>query len=529
MLEAALRYLGYGWAVIPCGKDKKSIIKWEEYQHRLPTEEEVKGWWKQHPGANVAIVTGKISGLTVIDVDSDEGDQALWDFFPEVFETVQADTPRGRHYYCRYSEGIKNSTGWIKDCDIRSEGGYVIAPPSGGLTGNWKWVFAPEDFAAAPVPEGVLRKLSREPRSAPPPRGLVFSKGSRDENLFTVAHSLIRGGMHEDDAKMVLEILAQNCDPPFSVREAIKKIQSASKRKHGEVSELLTEWIYGHTGSFSLSQVQFDQGITDRRGKQALSNAANRKVKEGVLKTTKEAGRFTIVESALEPIDFMSASGDEVPLRWPLGVDKFFKLFPKNVCVVAGEQNAGKTAYLLAMSALNMKEHQIYYFSSEMGSEEFKIRLGLFQPHIKLDDWVKHGFHPYERDSNFEDVIRPNDVNIIDYLEVDGAIGREFWRVGGMLKDIRDRLDKGIAIVAIQKNPDNKEGHNLGLGGYRGMEKPRLYLTISQNPNRIRLEKVKNRRGEGNPNGLCRKFKLIAGCRFREDGEWHHKNIGGEY
>jgi hypothetical protein len=549
MLVTALQYLNeYGWAVFPCGKNKKPLVEWEKYQHRRPTEKEINQWWGlSYPNANIGIVTGKLSGLTVIDIDSEAGDEALWELLPEDFETVQVRTPSGgSHYYCRYAEGTRNAAGWIKDCDLRSEGGFIIAPPSYGdyekkgihIRGSWAWVSGPENKMAT-LPDEIRKKLSKggpAGSSRPPTEGLTFTSGTRNENLFTVANALLKGGMHEYDAKLVLKILAMNCDPPYSLKEAGRTAQSAldrQSRQKGEIVDLFREWIEGDTGLFLLKDAYFDLNITDRRGKQALSNAATRLVKEGILKKTEKRGGYRILDTGTDTIDFMKASDEEINLIWPLGVHHYFKLLPKNICVIAGEQDAGKTAYLLALAHMNLRKHEIHYFSSEMGPEEFKSRLRGFQPDTKLSDWNKYDFFPSERDSNFADVIKPDAINIIDYLEIDGAEGREFWRVGGMLKDIRDRLNNGAAIVAIQKNPDTKEGHNLGLGGFRGLEKPRLYMSMSGQArsgiNRLKLEKVKNWRDEGfNPNGLQIIFKLIQGCRFREDGEWHHKNIGGE-
>jgi hypothetical protein len=48
------------------------IIGWKEFQNRLPTEQEVSGWFDENPDANVAIITGKISNLVVFDLDSQD-------------------------------------------------------------------------------------------------------------------------------------------------------------------------------------------------------------------------------------------------------------------------------------------------------------------------------------------------------------------------------------------------------------------------------------------------------------------------
>ena len=47
--------------------------------------------------------------------------------------TVQVKTPHGMHLYFTYIEGSKNSVGVIgAGIDIRSEGGFVVAPPTPG-------------------------------------------------------------------------------------------------------------------------------------------------------------------------------------------------------------------------------------------------------------------------------------------------------------------------------------------------------------------------------------------------------------
>jgi hypothetical protein len=75
--KAALEYLVRGWSGIPIegnGGRKKPLVKWQEFQERLATPEEVAGWWKKWPDANVGIVTGAISNLVVVDTDGPEGE-----------------------------------------------------------------------------------------------------------------------------------------------------------------------------------------------------------------------------------------------------------------------------------------------------------------------------------------------------------------------------------------------------------------------------------------------------------------------
>ncbi|MBI3888091.1 bifunctional DNA primase/polymerase, partial [Candidatus Microgenomates bacterium] len=130
MLVNALKYLVKGKSVIPVGKDKKPLIQWQEFQKKLPTEEEVRDWWVQFPTANVGIVTGELSGVTVIDVDVKNGGLETLKSLHLPPTLLVKTGGGGWHYYYKYSPNLKTGTEFYKGIDIRSTGGYVVAPPS---------------------------------------------------------------------------------------------------------------------------------------------------------------------------------------------------------------------------------------------------------------------------------------------------------------------------------------------------------------------------------------------------------------
>jgi len=109
---------------------KIPLIVWKEYQSRLPTEAEVREWFTQWPDANMAIVTGQISGIVVFDLDSENAVEYAkkQGGFPN---TAKVKTGKGIHYYIQYPEfKVGNSTNVGLGMDIRGDGGYVVAPPS---------------------------------------------------------------------------------------------------------------------------------------------------------------------------------------------------------------------------------------------------------------------------------------------------------------------------------------------------------------------------------------------------------------
>lgn len=145
VLNYAITYLKNNLSVVPLiYGDKKPAIKWEEYQSRRPTEDEVKKWFSRL--SNIGIVCGSVSNnLIVIDFDSEEKfkefyenlDKAYPDLRDVVLNTWMVETGKGRHIYLRvkmdpseFRERMRTKVRLVEGVDVKAEGGYVVAPPS---------------------------------------------------------------------------------------------------------------------------------------------------------------------------------------------------------------------------------------------------------------------------------------------------------------------------------------------------------------------------------------------------------------
>lgn len=296
--------------------------------------------------------------------------------------------------------------------------------------------------------------------------------------------------------------------------EIIKLLAGALVKSDAEESEKrnlkqeVLDLISVTSGDISVTFCDKALQLVTKRDKANLRQIMHRLCIQNILKKQgKQAGVYHIVDSELEEIDWMNAETEEFPITLPLDLDDFVKIMPKNLIVVAGAPNSGKTAFLMNIVRNNMFNNNINYYSSEMSEGEFRDRI------LKFGDPPpeKWKFKAYNRCSDFADVIQPNDVNIIDFLEIHD----EFWKVGGMMRDIYEKLDKGIAIIALQK----QAGAKMGRGGVATLEKPRLYL--SMDAGKITIEKGKNWRYQTiNPNGMNCLFKLVQGCKFIKQGDW---------
>ena len=150
--DTALQYMNKGFSVIPVRKDKKPCVRWEDHQKQRADEGKIREWWKRFPEAGVAIVTGTISGVDVIDIDTPEGLDAFLGEIGPIYCPAVISPRGGKHLYIR-STGEGNKTGFLPHVDFRGQGGYVVAPPSNGTNGKaYAWIQGASIFELEPPP-----------------------------------------------------------------------------------------------------------------------------------------------------------------------------------------------------------------------------------------------------------------------------------------------------------------------------------------------------------------------------------------
>lgn len=523
-----------GFSVIPIiPGQKKPMIKWEAFQKRKATKLEITSWWMNEPNANIGIVTGEISDLFVVDIDSDEGHENLNQLGFDSIIVPAVKTPRGgQHLYFRYPKGsnITIGAGKIPGTDFRGNGGYVLAPPS--VNGNGKayeWVINLDTSLGDAIPLSYINKISTYRGNVDNSKTTsqqmstmstnvnnvnIWEHGVRDENLFHVAWSLAKAGNDKEYVFQTLRAIMQSWGENDE-RWIRDKVESAWKRKEGKernLTEEVREWILSTSDNFLSTDVNKCLHLSTREEQKTLSVILKRMCDEGLIeKLGNKRGQFRVRDREEEIIDFLNANTTPINLRLPLHIHEWVAIHPGNVIVVAGESNAGKSAFCLNTAKMNCYDHKVNYMSSEMqDGSELRIRLEKFgEP---LENWkrIKFTF----RTDNFPDRIDPDGLNIVDYL--DEGTDAEAYKMPMRIRQIADRLKGGVAVIAIQKDPNK----GLGFGGSGTMNRSRLYLTMTRQ-GVIKIEKGKIWRQDNiNPNGMYCKFKLIGGAKFTRDGDW---------
>lgn len=539
-LQAALHYANMGFSVIPVGKDKKPFVKWEPYQKQKPDKNQITYWWTKHPDAGVAIITGSISGICVVDIDTEEGEFAFKEKIGEVHCPTAISPRGGKHLYFR-DFGAGNKTGFLPGVDFRGEGGYIIAPPSPGPNGKkYAWIkgLRITTVTLPPAPSLLVDiiniysniyssalelKTERDTiGQAVTLRDISFSEGRRDESIFHITWLLHKGGMPLKEIEQFLLVICRKlCEPPMEESVIPVKIKSAIDRlakREGNLAQEIKDLISVTSGDISVTFVDKELNIVTKRDIDNRRKIIQRFIhKDNLLEATKKAGVYRVIKKDCDTIDWKSASSEPLNIEMPFGLEAFVRLFPKNIIVCAGSQNAGKTAFALNLAFMNRDKFKVRYFSSEMGPEELKKRLELFE--CEPSEWDKVSF--FERSTRFADVIEADALNIIDYLE----ISSEFWLVAEEMRMIYEKLENGLAVICLQKTA----GKSAGRGGDFGLEKPRLYLNLDPDPPRggkITIAKAKSWAANTlNPNGLQLNYKIVNGCKLIKNGDWNM----GEY
>lgn len=318
-VDQALKYLDKGWSVFPVslswnGKkwDKKPMIAWKEYMTRKPSKEEIALWFGKNNVSGIGLVTGKVSGVVVLDVEGYAKPEEYADLKSgEIANTISG----GKHFYYRWTKELRNTVK-IRNMaiDFRGDGGYVVLPPSSNGEYSYYWEKEIDNMYLSPLPETIENQLVAE-TSKPiemidgdipfPPAG----EGERNNEAARVAGYLctaIPRKLWEISAWGALRQWNQTNSPPLSdqeLRTTWDSIKNRDVRNH-------PSRLSGETGTEILY------------GKEALTKHE----------------------------DMMKRWGSGIPTGFE-ELDEYFKFLPEQLYLISAATHQGKTTLALNMAA----------------------------------------------------------------------------------------------------------------------------------------------------------------------------------
>jgi len=401
--KIAKKYLKAGFSVIPLN-GKIPMAKWTDYQTRYPTEDEIDKWFTSDK-VSIGIVTGEISGISVIDVDKKDGGlETIKDLHLPITWSVKTGGG-GWHYYYKYHKDAPTTAGIYQGVDVRSDGGQVVAPPSMHETGNrYVWSFKEDEMEEFPIDLFNKKELIKKDWTTIIAEGTT--SGNRNQttaSLFGKLFNMFR----QEEWESVVYPLAQAWNlknkPPISEQELRTTFESIASR--------------------AVNNKQPDVSVEEIINKIETPLSIAKRVKE----KTKLDKKFLTWGS--EPLD------ERLPL---LELNTYMVLF--------GQFTSGKTTYAMYMARCNAQQgHKVCFLSLEMSKEKlvqqyaFK-RGGVTQEKYKAGDYNDNIFEKYAQE-----------INDIDFIGVDEDKKKKSYTVEDIEKVVVEKKPDVIVIDNLNK------------------------------------------------------------------------------
>lgn len=256
MLKQAIEYVDWGWSVLPVKPDEKRpfMTNWLQYTKTRAPKAMVEGWFNNLSNAGVGVVTGRISGIIVLDVEAycRIPIEEILKRYPT--QLVARSGGGGYHLYFSYphtATRISNRVGVFEGADIRADGGFIVAAPTIHQSGNrYEWV---QKGPPGAFPTELLN-LTSKPISAQSDNWVTETlrgvpEGGRNDACARLAGYFFSKGMNYDIVEAILTEWGEKCDPPMPVNELRTTIKSI-ERSHA-------------VGDSQFTQVQFTDDRTE--------------------------------------------------------------------------------------------------------------------------------------------------------------------------------------------------------------------------------------------------------------------------
>ena len=292
------------------------------------------------------------------------------------------------------------------------------------------------------------------------------------------------------------------------------------KEKERNISEDVRKWVQFSSGEWYIGNLYNDLSLREKKEKDTARHVILKMVEDGKLEnSSKRSGNYRKIEQTYKIMNIAEAEGKPIAgFRYPLGIETHAKTMRSSVITVNGFPNQGKSAFVFEIARMNrhlFKKNKLRFMSSEAGPDEIKEKLLFYPQDLYPLSWWLENIDFIERYDTWWDVIDPDGLNIIDYV----YDNLENYKIAYYISEIHKKLNKGVAVVVLQRNPANRDSY----GGQATRHDTRLAIDIEYK--KIVLPKIKGAIKQPpeyrHPDGIARNFELKEIWKIIPTSEWY--------
>lgn len=352
------------------GESKKKVVfpkgGWAQFQKKFATRGDI-ALFVARGSEMIGLITGKLSGIVVIDVDEEHSRK--YDFLKTPMR-VKSSLSGGIHYYFKWTEGLEEYGNATKvmdyKMDYRGRGGLIFAPGStvrklDGKKGTYDCIGEMDlsNFDRSKLPElpaEIILNLKEEKKEVAQGEGYL----EKDRKGLSVMPTLYAGSRNTETVRVMGAILGKT-DP-----------------------SLWESFVYPALRIWNHEKVKppQDEGAFRASFKQIMNKELRKRDVE-------------IMEALGEKIDFkgilFKQLGEQIADTFSSGykeIDKATGGFRyQNLYLVSGLEKSGKSSWLM-----NMLQHKlnsgtkIGYVNTEIPILEFSRRMTAYWKNLPYDD-----------------------------------------------------------------------------------------------------------------------------------------------
>lgn len=493
------KYREFGWSLLPVAKNSKNPIEtgWSNITHCEKTD-----WIKWlNNGLNIGARTGKVSDITVIDVDN-KGElsgevkaqrEELINLLLLSGTLKQVTPSQGTHYVFKYDADIKQGVNLGgMHIDVRNDGGQIVVQPS--TRDGKEYKFEAINTVITAIPEAIKAKLialspvhdveTFVPQLILPP--IRLKNNNLDgccNDTFVQLGGMLRKELNVNQVRYTLALLNKYLlqDPMESkvIEAMLTSLEGYHKGEdesiEQEIAKYFKEMQNDVTAKDIMDSLGLKRGIVDKYlSKMAL---ANKIIRLG-------RGRYKYRER-IEWSDSFPIMGQAYPHKIPY-FDHIAYFEEGDIILLGGRTNVGKTTIAINMlKQMQLQGIKPYYIYNESGSRFVKIMntLGLKEG----DFFFKFHTNPLSIE------IEPHAFTIIDWLLIEDKSTTDV-----VLSHLNQEMQRkeGVLVIFTQLKDDNSWFAPNLIQQFPAFAARYIYLTDDGKEGNWVCDKIKEPKGK---------------------------------